>query len=165
MTYLYAPLAGIFLLLTNLFVWLLVPFALPFTKWDKAPSEPRNADGIAIIRGDLPDWLSWFQTPDERLPGDTCEAAVKDMFLKRGKWITSWYWLGVRNIAMGLAVAMGHETTDYVPEQPLGFWKRGKTWRYAAMLGKVRFVVGYQVYKTASGRFLAAPVFTLKKGW
>ena len=163
MTYIYAPIAGLFLLLTNLFVWALVPFTLPFAKWDKVATEPRNADGIYIIRGDLPWWLSWFQTPDERLPGDTCEAAVKEMYIKHGQWITSWYWLGVRNIAMGLAVYMGHETTDYIPERPLGFWKRDKTWRYAAEIGKVRFVMGYQVYKTAQGKFLAAPVFTLKR--
>lgn len=159
-----APLVGFLILLTNLFVWALVPFTLPFAKWDKEPTPPRNADGIDTIRGDLPGWLGWFSTPDERLPGDTCEDAVKTMLLKRGKWVTAWYWLGIRNPAMGLAVWCGHETDGYIPET-LGYWEStdGTTWRWACMLGRVKFVMGYQVYKTRDGRFLAAPVFTVKK--
>lgn len=162
MTYLYAPIAGLVITLLNLICPALVLLVLPFTKWDTKPSADQWGHG-SVIRGDLPKWLRWFSTPDERLPGGMYEPTVASMHDKFGKYITSWYWLGVRNCLMGLAVAAGKPTTDYIPEQPLGFWKRDNIWRYSANLGFCKFVVGYQVYRLLDGTFRAAPVFTLKR--
>ena len=163
--YIIPPISGLLITLLNIPCPLLVPFILPFIKWDSERTAPRNEDGIAVIQGDLPKWLSWFATPDIRLPGDTCEEAVQSMYIRRGKWVTSWYWLGVRNCLMGLACWAGKPTFDYIPELPNGFWERGDIWRYSHVLGPVKLVIGYQVYKLLDGRFIAAPVFTLKKSW
>jgi hypothetical protein len=139
----------------------LVIFTLPFIKWDKYPSLDRhNRD--ETIRGDLPNCISWFSTPDERLPGGLYEPTVRIIFDKYGKWFTSWYWLGIRNQAMTLAIKLGKPTTDYIPET-LGYWERDDIWRYAAQFGSIKFVVGYQVYRCLDGSFQAAPVFTLKR--
>lgn len=163
MNYLIPPIVGLLITLLNLLCPVLVLFALPFIRWDEAATAPRNADGIDVVQGDLPAWLSWLSTPDIRLPGDTCEEAVKAMYLKRGMWVTSWYWLGIRNCLMGLAVWAGKPTTDYIPEQPLGFWRRGDLWRYAVVIGPLKLVLGYQVYKLLDGTFRAVPVCTLKR--
>lgn len=183
MKYIIPPVLGFLLVLGNLLCPILMLFALPFIKWDKEPTWARDHT-LEIIRGDLPKWLSWLSTPDERLPGGMYEPTVKDIYERRGKYFTSWYWLGVRNCLMNLAVWLGHETTDYIPEEPLGFWERDNTdtpamsdspvtskynyrkdytWRYSTMLTKkIKFVIGYQVYKDLNGKFQAAPLFTLK---
>lgn len=162
MRYLYPPFVGLFLILLSLLCPVLVLLALPFAKWDAEPSSDHHGVG-SVIRGDLPAWLSWLSTPDERLPGAMYEPTVSALHAKYGKWVTSWYWLGVRNCLMGLAVRLGKPTTDYIPESPLGFWQRGDVWRYSVALGPLKFVTGYQVYKTLNDGFVAAPVFTIKR--
>lgn len=50
--------------------------ALPLIKWDEQPTKGTQyglTPNPAIVRGDLPGWLSWLSTPDERLPGSTGE--------------------------------------------------------------------------------------------
>lgn len=163
MNYLYAPIIGFLINILNLLCPILVIFTLPFIKWDKEPTKARDLEGSSIIRGDLPSWLSWFSTPDERLPGGMYEPTVKAIYLKYGKYFTSWYWLGLRNCLMTMAVQLGKPTTDYIPEEPLGYWERGDIWRYSKSLGPLKFVMGYQVYKMLDGTFQAAPVFTLKR--
>lgn len=64
---------------------------------------------------------------------------------------------------MGLAVFLGKPTTDYIPEEPMGFWERDDIWRYSKKLGKLKFVTGYQVYRKLDKSFVAVPVFTLKR--
>lgn len=146
--------------LLNLLCPFLVLLALPFAKWDAEFSEAR--DGTRnIIRGDLPKWLSWFSTPDERLPGGMYEPAVSKMYDRWGKWVTSWYWLGIRNALFGMAFAFGKPTTDYIPDLPLGLWKRDDIWRYSVKFGPIKFLCGYKVYKVLDGSFRAAPCFTL----
>lgn len=162
MTYIYAPLMGFIIALLNLACPVLVLFILPAITWDKEPSADHEGVG-SVIRGDLPRWLSWFSTPDERLPGAMYEPTVAAKYAKWGKWYTSWYWLGIRNCLMTMAIRCGKPTTDYIPEQPLGFWQRGDIWRYAVALGPLKFVTGWQVYKTLDGSFQAAPVFTIKR--
>jgi hypothetical protein len=156
MKYIVPVILGVLLLVLSFLCPFLVILTLPFIKWDKQPTD-------GVIRGDLPKWLSWFSTPDERLPGGMYEPTVKKIYDKYGKWFTSWYWLGVRNCLMTLAVRLGKPTTDYIPETPLGFWERGDIWRYSCTLGPIKFVTGYQVYKVLDRSFQAAPVFTLKR--
>ena len=160
MKYITPPLQGLLVTFLNLLCPFLVPLALLFAKWEKEPSSARAGEEPAI-RGDLPKWLSWFSTPDERLPGGMYEPTVAAMYEKRGKWLTSWYWLGVRNCLFGLALRLGKPTTDYIPDLPLGFWERGDIWRYSVKLGPFKFLTGYKVYKLLDGSFKAAPCFSI----
>ena len=166
---------GYVLMGLSLFPWLGLFLSLPFATWDKTPTGDQWGVG-SIIRGDLPKWATFLSTPDERLPGGLYESTVASVYDKYGKWITSLYWLGVRNCLMGLAVAWGQRTSDYIPEEPFGYWSRtdsmGTIWRYSkhlftAKLGnkttRIVFVCGYQVYRTLKGDFQAAPVFSLKQ--
>jgi len=162
MKYIITPLLGLFAALFGLLCPVLVLFTIPFIKWDKLPSSGSWGTHYTI-RGDLPNWLSWFSTPDERLPGGLYERTVEEVFTKYGKTVCSYYWLGLRNRAMGLAVFLGKPTTDYIPEEPMGFWERDDIWRYAKKLGKLKFVTGYQVYRKLDKSFVAVPVFTLKR--
>lgn len=158
MTYLYAPLIGLFITLLNILVPFIIPLLLPTVKWDKVPSTDRT--GNTTIRGDLPNWLSWFSTPDERLPGGLYEEDQRNKLAKYGKWFTSWYWLGIRNALFGLAIAVGKPATSYIPDER-GFYKSGDIWQYSIQLGPLRFVTGYKVYRLLNGEFWAAPCFTL----
>lgn len=163
MKYIITPVIGLLLALVSL---ILAPIgmllAVWFIKWDKEPSNG-SYNQNPTIRGDLPYFLKWFQTPDERFPGGLYEPTVADMLNKRGKIVTSYYWAGLRNQLMGLAAALGRTTEDYIPEQPLGFWERGSIWRYSKNIGFAKFVCGWQVYRKADQSFLAVPVCTLKK--
>lgn len=159
-----APLAGILLIVISLLAPVIMLLVLPFIRWDDKPTLGSYGDN-PVIRGSLPRWLRWLETPDERLPGGLYEPTVRAMYDKWGQWVTSWYWLGIRNTVMGLAVAWGKPAGDYIPES-LGYWQRDTDdlWRYAAQIAPgIKFVTGYQVYRTLDGSFKAAPVFTIKR--
>lgn len=158
MTYLTPILTGLLLSITSLVAPLLVLLALPFAKWDDFPSVAR--DGTTTIRGDLPNWLSWLSTPDERLPGGLYETEHKALLEKTGKYFASWYWLGWRNRLHGLRMALGKPTYDYITYSP-GFSERGDIWHYSKQIGIFRFAAGYKVYKLLDGSFRAAPVCTV----
>lgn len=160
MNYFTAPFLGLIVTILNLLCPFLVPLILPFAKWDKEPSVEREGE-MAVIHGDLPYWLSWFSTPDARLPGGMYEPAVAAMHVRWGKWITAWNWLGIRNALFGLSLSLGKPATGYIPDLPLGLWKRDDIWRYSARLGPVKFLCGYKVYKVLDGSFRAAPCFTV----
>lgn len=159
MTYLLTPLLGLLIGLLSLTAPVLMLFALPFIRWDK--TESVGSYGIGNIkRGDLPLWLSGLSTPDERLPGGMYEPAHLALYEKYGKWVASWYWLGIRNRMIGVGVALGRETTDYAPDG-LGFWQRGDMWRFAFKVGVIKFLTGYKIYKLLDGRYQAAPAFSI----
>jgi hypothetical protein len=156
--YLYPTLTGLLLSLTSLVAPLLMLLALPFIKWDDEPSTAR--DGSTTIRGDLPNWLTWLSTPDERLPGGLYVAALNDVLAKHGKHIASWYWLGIRNRMFGLRMVFGKPATEYIPDVR-GWYQNGDIWQYSKQVGIFRFAVGYKVYKLLDGSFLAGPVCTV----
>ena len=158
MKYVYPTITGLMLSLTSLAAPATVLLALPFIKWDKYLSIAR--DGSSTIRGDLPDWLSWLSTPDERLPGGLYVAALNDVLTKHGKHVASWYWLGVRNRLFGLRMALGKPATEYIPDVR-GWYECGDIWQYSKQVGIFRFAVGYKVYKLLDGSFRAAPVCTV----
>ena len=162
MKYLLTPIIGLLLALVSFIVAPIgMLFAVWFIRWD---AEPTNGsyNQNPTIRGDLPYLLRWFQTPDERFPGGLYESTVQGWLDNHGKLYCSYMWAGLRNQAMGLAQALGHPTTDYIPEEPLGFWERDDIWRYSAKLGPIKFVCGWQVTKLLDSSFLAVPVFTIK---
>lgn len=167
MKYIIPPLQGLLLLILSfpLLSAILVLPAIPFIKWDKESSvgPQRTNPPIPTIMGDFPDWLSWFRTPDQRLPGDTGIPACYAMLMSHGKWVTAWWWAGNRNVLMGLACWMGKPTTDYIPEDVEGLWERGEVWMWRKTIGKVRVYAGYTAYSLLDGSFRAAPILTLKK--
>lgn len=158
MKYLAPILLGLLLSITSLIAPVLMLLALPFIKWDEYPSVAR--DGTVAIRGDLPRWLSWLSTPDERLPGGLYVPDLNDVLTKHGKHIASWYWLGVRNRLFGLRMALGKPATEYIPDVR-GWYKNGAIWQYSKQMGIFRFCAGYKVYKLLDGSFRAAPVCTV----
>jgi hypothetical protein len=158
MNYLFAPLIGLIIMVLNVFAPLLMLLALPFIKWDDKPTD-------GVVRGDLPGWLSWLSTPDERLPGGLYEPAHLALYEKWGKWVASWYWLGVRNSLFGLSSYFGKDAIGYMPEMVAmtGLWERPEdgVWQYGARLGSLKFACGYKVYKLLDGSFRAFPCFTV----
>ena len=168
----FLPFLGWICALFGLTCYITVFPALFFVKWDDKPShgsygedDPRVGAIDFVIRGDFPAWLSWLQTPDERLPGGLYEPTVLGVYTRRGRFACSYYWAGVRNQGMGFAAWLGKKADDYVPPQTQdGLWTRDSdnVWTYTKHLGKLMFVMGWQVYRLADKSFLAVPLFTLK---
>jgi hypothetical protein len=173
MKYIVTPLIGLLLALTSLIVAPIgMLFAVWTVRWDTVETAGSYADDPTVpktVRGDLPWWLSWFATPDERCPGNTFEPTIMAMIAKRGKVFTTYYNLGLRNQMMGLAAALGKPTTGYIDEEPIGYWERRDeaigdiVWRYSKSLRWFIFVCGWQVYRRLDMTFLAVPVFTVKR--
>lgn len=165
MRYIIPPLQALLLIVLTLLAPVLVLFALPFVKWDDEPSvgpQRTITPPYKTIMGDFPDWLAWFRTPDQRLPGDVGITEVSDMLQTYGKWVTAWWWAGTRNQFMGLACWMGKPTEGYIPEDIEGLWERGDVWKYRKTFGRVRFYTGYTAYAMLDGTFRAAPILTIK---
>ena len=169
MRYVTTPLVGLILGIVSMPLGFFGMFPLCLLiKWDKEPSYGEYADDLTlthnfIIRGDLPKMFRWWQSPDSRWPGPMYEPAMIEWYTKYGRTIASWYNGACRNQMFGLAAALGKETTDYIPEQPNGFWGRGDIWRYSLPLGPIRIVAGWQVYRRLDNSFLAVPVCTIKR--
>ena len=158
MMYLIPIIIGFLLTITSVVAPVLMLLALPFIRWDTESSTAR--DGSTTIRGDLPKWLSWLSTADERLPGGLYEDALLDVLTKHGKYVASWYWLGIRNRLFGLRFVFGKPATGYIPDVR-GWYQNGDIWQYSNQVGIFRFVMGYKVYKLLDGSFLAGPVCTV----
>ncbi len=135
-----------------------VPIAVLFARWDDGPTTwtggaPDN--GPPTVRGDLPWWLSWFGTLDERLPGGMYEPSVVSVYNRWGRYICSCYWLVVRNRMFGLAKFLfGRADGD-----PWFEWRE---------LGPVKIGWGYKRYRATpqahwqNGPFVLVPSFTIR---
>lgn len=157
MKYLIAPLTSLLLTPVRLYAPVLMLLALPFIKWDKEPT----LDGSDLaIRGDLPGWLDWLSTPDERLPGGLYEPAHKALYERYGKWVASWYWLGIRNVMFGLSFKLGKPASAHFNDEPMGLVDYGDIWQYRARLGILKLVCGYKVYTLKTGLW-AVPCFSI----
>jgi len=64
-----------------------------------------------IQRYVLPDWLSWFNSPDED-GWPMYEPTVAKLYNKFGWRFTMWYNLGTRNVAQGLLWKYGKEVDE-----------------------------------------------------
>ncbi|SDO75758.1 hypothetical protein SAMN05216303_102278 [Rhodoferax sp. OV413] len=153
-------------LLIHLFALLapfLVPIGLLFARWDSKPTLDQNGLHLAV-RGDLPACFAWLNTPDERLPGGLYEPNVETIYQRYGRFLCSWYWLGLRNRGHGFAAQFGLPTSAYWPGEP-GYYQRGGLWwlRYPLAGGRLQFKAGYRIYKLLDSSFLAVPVFTITK--
>jgi hypothetical protein len=160
--YLVGPLKGLAVLLFGLLTAPVVMlFAVWLIKWDKEPT-PGSYGLHSTIRGDLPAWLRWYQTPDERFPGGLYEHDVKAWLERYGKYVCSYLWAGTRNVGFGLAAYWGKPATTWTPEQQ-GFWERPEDglWYYCKRLGPLQFKTGWDVWGMADGTYLAFPCFTI----
>lgn len=163
MNYIRPLLQAVPILLMSLIAWLIVPLALPFAKWDKAESLQNN---VSAVYGDLPKWAAWFSTPDARLPGGLYEQTVLKMLNDKGRFLTSWYWLGFRNRAHGFAAMFSKPATEaqYLVPEMFGMCDYGGgLWKYRKALGPLILKAGYRIYKSVGGTFYASPCLTLQK--
>lgn len=124
----------------------ILPFILPFAKDVDDKVNPK--DQLIVPRKQLPKIFKWLETPDEKLPGGLYESTVADIYDKWGWFIASWYWLGWRNVAFGLAwSALGKPATNYMvhlsaeEQKAQGIYEK-KTY----FLGLV-LITGYAVYR------------------
>lgn len=155
----------------------IVPFLLPFIKWTEG-EQPEQWGAHPTIRGKLPKWLSWFETPDMPLPGGLYEDTVNKVFLKYGKVICAWYWIGLRNRVHGFAKFLGrpsnmesHRVTLPQLDPSVFVVRPDKSWIYVRRWKKIgfSFTTGYRVYATDNGHstgketYYASPAFTIKR--
>lgn len=167
---------GVFLAFASILCLLLSPLGLlllPLVKWDDYLT---GTNGIATVRGNWPKYLSWLDTPDERLPGDLTIKEVRSIFDKYGKSLCAWNWSFIRNRLFGLAHALRVDCNNYIPES-YGWYNRTDTiinqdasliydqyiWRLAVKLGPLKMVIGHQVYRHPENYFYSVPVFTIKR--
>lgn len=137
------------------------PLVAFFAKWDVEPTTwtggaPNN--GPPTIRGDLPWWLRWFQTFDERLPGGMYEPTVREWLPKYGWYGCSVRWMW-RNRMFGLTKALFGRPLGR-GEQP-----RGMRWKD---VGPLRFGAGWKKYRATpeahwfEGPFVELPSVTVR---
>lgn len=163
MTYITPLLAALLTHLVALCAPIVVPIAVLFARWDLVTSKQ---DGLLSTYGDLPEWASWFTTPDARLPGGLYEPTVAKMLGKYGCYLTSVYWLGLRNRAHGFAALFAKPASQAQFHQPqaVGFTQLGDgIWLYKKPLGALVFMCGYRVYDLRNGDYIASPCLTIKK--
>lgn len=94
------------------------PIVCAFARWDRTPTQFTGGavQGPLAVRGDLPRWARWWETPDERLPGGLYERTVERVWRRYGRYVCSVYWLGVRNRMYGLSFALFGRQVDRAPE-------------------------------------------------
>lgn len=134
------------------------PIAVLFARWDTEPTTwtggaPDN--GPLTVRGDLPWWLSWFETFDERLPGGMYEPTVRKVYARVGRYWCSVYWLAWRNRMFGLA--------KFLFGKP-----DGAHWLETRRFGPLVVEWGYKRYRATpqahwqNGPFVVVPSFTIR---
>lgn len=163
-------LKGGLLLLASVLVFflpLVTLLAVLLARWDKHPT-PGTYDTVPTIRGDVPAWLRWLQTNDERLPGGLHEPTVLRVFQRFGRVVCSWYWIGWRNRAHGLRRVFGLPSTEAmagirfpVVEGKASGTRPDGTWYWSRDLWRLRVVAGHRIYMLPTG-YLAVPTFTIK---
>lgn len=136
-----------------------VPIAVLFAQWDKDPvtfTGGASDNGPPTVRGDLPWWLSWFGTFDERLPGGMYEPSVVRVYNRWGRYVCSCYWLIVRNRMFGLAKFLFGRAP-------------GGEWWESRRLGPIYTGWGYKRYRATpqahwvNGPFVAVASFTIRR--
>ena len=63
---------------------------------------PAHFEQAPIERYDLPSWLLWASTPDEKLPAGMYEPQAAWVYKYFGTLICSMYWLLIRNVGSGI---------------------------------------------------------------
>lgn len=142
---------------------LLVPFAL-LVAMLTTPSHPPG-----MWPAYLPRAFAWLQTPDQALPGDLTIPAVGAIYVEHGWFICSWYWLGIRNSAQGLAAKFGRPVAMPWSPEP-GYYEGvdltgAPIWwmRKPIFSGRLQVKAGYRTYPDGKGGWTAVPCLTVTK--
>lgn len=145
--------------------WLLTFLAVATAKWE---TEPRfdQWGKVSTIRAKLRKGFRWLGTMDDDLPGGTYEPTVAKMLEKRGKFLTSWYWIGWRNTAHGFRqiFSIPSDEISYTVNTPEGEGTRPDgTWWKIRRMGPFIYQTGFRIYKYLDGSYWATPTATVKK--
>lgn len=125
------------------------------------------SDDLFVDRTKLPDWLWWFQTPDEPLPGGLYEPTVLTWYQILGYYWCSVLWL-IRNRMYGLSWYFGKPADGYLDSVPGEIVRRGDLWRGWWKFGPIVFQAGWKVHrkdfdaKAQTGPFWAIPFVSLR---
>ncbi len=144
----------------------LTPLWLLFAKKTTVVTNHHNQKHIQ--RYVLPKWLQWAATPDEHLPGGMYEPAVLAVYEKTNWFVSSWNWLGVRNMGAGIPWGQAIPVPNYF-HKLTDAQKRGHgIWQKSIPLWLVEIRYGWWVFKdnyslhTDKG-FVAVPHITLRR--
>lgn len=146
-------------------VFFLMPIILLFAK--STTQETTHYGQPPIKRYRLPKWLSVFETPDEHLPGGLYEPTVFKMYEKWGWFITSWYWIGLRNVLHGWQWRFGIEIPKKMRDLTQSERDMFRIWEKEYVVGPIKFLFGWRskndhyLSYTKSGHF-AVPRFSVR---
>jgi len=105
-----------------------------------------DVDELIVDRQRLPDWLWWWQTPDELLPGGLYERTVRNWYIVWGEYYCCVRWL-LRNRLYGLAWRFGRPADGYLDPVPGQIVRRGALWRGWWRLGPLVAQAGWKVHR------------------
>lgn len=116
--------------------WAIVPFLLLFSEkyngMNRVYPNPEIKYPRKLRR--LPSWARWFETPDDiTLPGGLYEPTVYKIYQKYGWFISSWLWLGLRNICHSVMWNQGHEVFSFERKE------------IVKIIGPFKLIYGYKV--------------------
>lgn len=121
----------------------------------------------------LPSWLAWFDTPDTQLPGDLTLPTVSDIYDKWGWFITSFYWLAIRNTFFGFSWQFGKPCMQYMSNMTEGDKFRWDVWEKVIDFKIFKLKVGWVIYRDYFNwfsqehylGFWAVPRITIRMPW
>lgn len=115
----------------------LVPLAVLSAYIEAKPRPGSWQSGPGVIRGTLPDWAWWLETPDEPLPGGMYEPTVRKWYETYGWHVCAVLWLW-RNRAAAFGVRIFGEPLSG-PEVLDEHWRT---------IGPLKFGCGYKAVPT-----------------
>ena len=155
---------GLLCMLFGLVAMVIGPFCVIFA----GPVE--RVDRIAgqdIARSSLPNWLWWFQTPDERLPGGLYEPAILRWLALYGWHVCAALWLA-RNAGYGFAWWMGKPASGYLDSVEGQVVTREGLWRWKRSFGPIALQAGWKCHRAdfkataQDGPFRAIPFVSIR---
>lgn len=102
---------------------------------------------LDVQRYRLPDWLNWFQTPDDVLPGPLYEPGFNKIYDRWGTWIAAWVNLSFRNVAYGMMWSYGKSVTNYMVHLSPEEQKRQGVYESETIVGPFKLLSGWAVYR------------------
>lgn len=120
-----------------------------------------------VQRYRLPAWARWAESPDEHLPGGLYEPTVAALYAKVGWYLTSVYWVGLRNVGNGIVWGEGREVPMRLKDMTADERARSGLWVKERKFWKVRLIWGWEVtrdwHSTKTDRgYWASPILTLR---
>ena len=127
-------------------LWLPVIFMLLFAYKVPSINIPYKVR-LDVQRYRLPDWLNWFQTPDDVLPGPLYEQGFNNIYNRWGTWVAAWINLSFRNVAYGMLWSYGKPVTNYMVHLSEAEQKRQGVYQTVTYFGPFKILSGWAVYR------------------